>query len=291
MDVEKSPPWSGKMLRRLGESIIDPTAPAERHPTYEDVMAWHSDLSDAVSSRIATHQWASLHAGFDVSSRAKTIDTLREKLIRESNLKLNQVQDLAGVRVDIDGDLDDQTSFCQELASLFGGEPRATVRDIRQHPHSGYRAVHVWLRLPAGRVEVQVRTRQQSAWANAYERLGDLLGRQIRYGGYADGSAQRVVEGMQKLADGLKTTEEQHAEALKMQARVEVLERAIDSMLLDEETAGDERVQQFQQEATRRRRAMNALRSATEESLSMFLTGMDDLGRILDEVEQEEAGE
>ena len=42
--------------------------------------------------------------------------------------------------------------------------------------------MHVWLRLPAGRVEVQVRTHLQCAWANAYESLADAFGREIRYG-------------------------------------------------------------------------------------------------------------
>lgn len=78
------------------------------------------------------------------------------------------------------------------------------MRDLRDNPHSGYRAVHVWLRLPGGRVEVQIRTVGQSAWANTYERIGDLLGRGIRYNEMPeDQGAREIVELMHQLADTL----------------------------------------------------------------------------------------
>ena len=55
--------------------------------------------------------------------------------------------------------------------------------------------MHVWLRFPAGRVEVQIRTRGQSAWANAYEQLADTVGRQIRYGStHDDPDVQDIVD-------------------------------------------------------------------------------------------------
>lgn len=169
VDLEGRPPWSGKQLKRLGLAIVDPGHAGGEFPPYAEVMGWHADLADEVSTQIADRTWGSLSGQMDVSSRAKTVDTLREKLIRETHLKLNQIQDLAGVRVDFDGNLDEQSKFPEELAAHFGGDPRAVVKDIRQRPHSGYRAVHLWLKLPAGRVEIQLRTRYQSAWANLYE--------------------------------------------------------------------------------------------------------------------------
>jgi ppGpp synthetase/RelA/SpoT-type nucleotidyltranferase len=70
----------------------------------------------------------------------------------------------------------------------------ACTRDLRDNPHSGYRAVHLWLRLP-GRVEVQIRTHIQGQWANTYEAVADVLGRGIRYGEMPEDkkSAQLVV--------------------------------------------------------------------------------------------------
>lgn len=65
-------------------------------------MEWNLDLCAEVAATILASEWSSYTGEFDVAARAKTIDTLRDKLIRESHLRLNQVQDLAGVRVDLD---------------------------------------------------------------------------------------------------------------------------------------------------------------------------------------------
>ncbi|MCK0439204.1 GTP pyrophosphokinase family protein [Gordonia alkaliphila] len=164
-------------------------------PSYSDVMEWHSDLCADIAASTFTHPWESLATDdFDIAARAKTFDTLKQKLVREDWMTLNQVQDLAGVRVDGDFSLRQQTAFAHEIVHHFAGAA-GKVKDLRESPHSGYRAVHVWLRLPAGRVEVQIRTRGQNAWANAYEQLADTVGRQIRYGeDHEDPSVQEIVE-------------------------------------------------------------------------------------------------
>ncbi len=171
-------------------------------------MAWNAELCEEVATRIrAGAPWASFGGALRVSARAKTFDTLCEKLLRETGLGLNQVQDLAGVRVELDCRLDEQTSLAEELAEAFGVS-RAVIKDIRADPHSGYRAVHVWLRLPAGRVEIQIRTWGQTVWANTYERLGDLVGRHIRYGvSDADPVVQRVVDRLHIAAEELAELE------------------------------------------------------------------------------------
>jgi len=73
-------------------------------------MNWHSELCSQVADEIGGREWASYRGDFDVAARAKTIDTLRDKLIRQPNLHLNQVQDLAGVRIDLDCNLDQRTA-------------------------------------------------------------------------------------------------------------------------------------------------------------------------------------
>jgi ppGpp synthetase/RelA/SpoT-type nucleotidyltranferase len=128
------------------------------------------------------------------------------KLRRESHLTLDVVQDLAGVRVDADFSLDVQLALATEVAGHFG--ERSVIRDIRDEPHSGYRAVHVWLRLPGGRAEIQFRTEPQSAWANAYERLGDLFGREIRYGAIPDRPpAARLVSILHRTSERIARAE------------------------------------------------------------------------------------
>lgn len=217
MDLSKKPPWSGKSLKRLGAALVDDGETPKGCPQYDDVMLWHNDLAAAVKAIIEAREWAA----FDVSraaitARPKTLDTLVQKLRRESNLSLNQVQDLAGVRMDADFTLNRQLQFAQEVAEYFG--EKSVVKDIREDPHSGYRAVHVWLRLPAGRVEIQFRTVMQSAWANTYERLGDIFGRGIRYGEMpGNAPARRLVESLHHQSEIIARIEDAEQQVVDLQ--------------------------------------------------------------------------
>lgn len=189
MDLQEKPSWSKKKLHKLGKALLDGSVPPEGCPTYNEVMLWHHELASEVAGIIDRTAWTSPDARWGdvqlrVSSRGKTIDTLVQKLQR-SNYGLEDIQDLAGVRVDGDFTLSQQSIFAGLLADRFGVEDKGK-KDLRDDPHSGYRAFHLWVRCPAGRIEIQIRTAGQSEWANTYERLGDVLGRGIRYGEPAD---------------------------------------------------------------------------------------------------------
>jgi ppGpp synthetase/RelA/SpoT-type nucleotidyltranferase len=192
VDLASRPPWSNTSLRKLGAALRDGREPPDDSPSYADVMLWHADLGAEVHEQIENGSWAvadeleataarRIGAELRVSSRPKTIDTLVEKLRRRPTQQLNTVQDLAGVRIDADLLLEEQTALAREIATHFGAEENA-VHDLRSGEHAGYRGVHVWIRKPAGRVEVQIRTLFQSIWANLYERIADTHGRGIRYG-------------------------------------------------------------------------------------------------------------
>lgn len=199
VDLNSRPPWSNNSLGRLGKALRDGTAPPDGCPSYADVMLWHADLAAEVHEQIENGSWAvvselvrtrsiRMSADLSVSSRPKTIDTLVEKLRRRPNQQLNTVQDLAGIRIDGDLMLAEQMALAREIAAHFGADDDA-IHDLRSGEHAGYRAVHVWLRLPAGRVEIQIRTLFQSIWANLYEGLADRFGREIRYGEPVDESS------------------------------------------------------------------------------------------------------
>lgn len=174
-------PWTLNELKRLSRTIRDSSA-LDEVPNYLEVMSWYNDLAIDIQQRIGAIDWEPLLAerGVEVTSRPKTIDTLRQKLQRTKTIPLPNVQDIAGIRVEADMNLDEQDvvveAIVEELAQF---SPQ--VRDLRQDPHSGYRAVHIWVFPFGGRAEIQVRTHTQGAWANMYEAAGDRLGRGIRY--------------------------------------------------------------------------------------------------------------
>ncbi|UQV59681.1 GTP pyrophosphokinase [Corynebacterium propinquum] len=118
-----------------------------------------------------------------LSARVKTKDTLLEKLQRLQTTPLMNIQDVAGIRFDCDLSLTEQTEVAEVFKRGFenSGAKRVDIRDLREEPHSGYRAIHLHIRGNAGRSEMQIRTAWQSKWANYYEEAADIFGREIRY--------------------------------------------------------------------------------------------------------------
>lgn len=187
-------PWTTSQLRRLSHQIRDGTPLKPGDPTYDDVMLWYNDAAAEVQRAIAALDWEPLLLGrpFEVTSRPKTIDTLRDKLQRDRATPLQNVQDIAGVRFEAEMSIDEQDGVVNAICGLYDHDMGTAVKDMRATPHSGYRAVHIWLRLPA-RVEVQVRTHLQGLWANTYELAADILGREIRYDALPIDRGERAV--------------------------------------------------------------------------------------------------
>src|SRR5215469_14358551 len=109
------------------------------------------------------------------------------------------MQDLAGCRIVVEG-LSLQDEVTERLAQLF---PQAKVKDRRQRPSHGYRAVHLIAPVQGRQVEVQVRTSLQEAWAGAVESLSDFLGVDFKHGEEKPG--EPWLEALQLAADYLET--------------------------------------------------------------------------------------
>ncbi|MDQ0755779.1 hypothetical protein [Arthrobacter sp. B3I4] len=207
-------PWTTNQLKKLGFCIRDEMPIPDSLPSYDEVMVFYNDLAADTQAKIRGLDWAPLLGDRvpEVTSRPKTIDTLRQKLQRDRSTPLPSVQDVAGVRFEAEMTLDEQDAVATAIAGYFDHDLKTCIRDMRNDPHSGYRAVHLWLRLP-GRVEVQIRTHLQGQWANTYEAMADVLGREIRYDEVPkDEAAMRLVDSLQKLSsDGIGVLEERRA--------------------------------------------------------------------------------
>ncbi len=166
-------------------------------------MVYYNDLAAEVLVALQTYDWAALlgHNDFRISSRPKTIDTLRQKLRRQPNHTIATINDVAGVRFEARMTLVQQEIVAKAIADAYG-QKNDSISDLRETHHSGYRAMHVRLTFPGvGRVEVQVRTYMQGAWANAYERAADVFGRETRYGDIPqDETVRTIVETLQTIS-------------------------------------------------------------------------------------------
>ena len=161
---------------------------------------WFDDLTAEVRSIVDALPWSTLlpHTVPNVTDRTKTLDTLREKLVRLSGGPLHNIVDISGIRVDAEMTTSQQDDVAAAIESAFNG---STVKDLRGGENAGYRAVHVHIRHKRAKAEIQIRTEIQSKWANTYERLGDVAGRGVRYGQPADEPAwQPVAERLREIS-------------------------------------------------------------------------------------------
>lgn len=177
---------SANALKRLGKSLRD----GRLQPGTPEWEAYSTYLSecDVLRARAEDRVRTCLGESVTVTGRTKSTDTLREKLIRTPTIQLPSIDDVIGVRAVGDLTLDEQDAAAATLREEFVDVVR--IRDRRADPVSGYRALHVIVRLDNARVEVQLRSRLQAEWADLYERLADLWGRQIRYGADPDPDAR-----------------------------------------------------------------------------------------------------
>lgn len=216
-------PWTGASIKALRDEIV---RGGEEVPglNYQTVYVWYSQVLLGVVDRLGLVNYGGIIGKQpEVSFRVKTVDTLRDKLIRQDSTPLYRIHDIIGARISASMTIQQQDTLVQAIASLF---PKHQISDMRDHPHSGYRAVHVIAGLSRGIfVEIQVRTMLQDAWANCYEALADRFGRGIRYGEYPqDTSSKEHVLAMQELSDA--------ARALELRAGEPGVNQIINSMTL-----------------------------------------------------------
>jgi hypothetical protein len=163
------------------------------------------------------------YRGIQATPRLKSVTTVIEKVVRERGMKLSRMQDICGLRIVSDMTWVQQDDLVREIGNLFD---RAKVRDRREEPVSGYRAVHVIASVRGHWVEIQVRTMLQNAWAQTFERLGDTWGRQIRYGEppndadrivLGDGTRREFVADLLQLSNSLAEHEETLSEMVELE--------------------------------------------------------------------------
>ena len=196
--LRKKPPVSGNRIHKMGSALREDgvVATPDDWETYllhqteivGELVKQLGDFADSNSAVLLGGQTMEENivpgsGTYMVSGRPKTKISLKEKLRHRQETPLERIQDVAGARLDCDVTLTQQQRIAKGLYDLFTecGANRVDIKDLRDGSHSGYRAIHLHLRFPAGFAEVQVRTALQSRWANICETAADIFGRQIRY--------------------------------------------------------------------------------------------------------------
>ena len=146
------------------------------------------------------------------------------------------MQDIAGVRIVRRMHTADQDDLVKSIERLF---PGSQVIDRRIRPSHGYRAVHIVPIVDDCPVEIQVRTALQDAWAQMLEKLGDSIGREIRYGelsteaipGSSQDAIRTLVTQLMEMSEEFSETEELLARAARAGVDTTSVNEAFDRLL------------------------------------------------------------
>jgi hypothetical protein len=178
------PQYSRSHVTRAGREYVDPAAPLEDREIARDVINnWRSSHSYPLNTMQIYLRTVAGRFDNDptVAQRIKRLPSIRHKIERYPKMKLAGMQDIGGCRAvvaSVDG--------VEQIVDYYLKKSRikhVRVRHdayIEQPPPSGYRGHHLvyaydhdkhpqWNGL---KIEIQVRTRLQHAWATAVETAG-----------------------------------------------------------------------------------------------------------------------
>jgi putative GTP pyrophosphokinase len=164
-------------LDRLGKRLISGDlvlADVQQLENYRKLLRKHTGRAFEIVRRHALeYEWP-------ITQRPdKSLTSIRRKL-RETTIRLGDMDDLVGCRITVDDRLSQDTLVAELTEKL----PAIRWKDRRTKPSSGYRAVHGILREEGYPFELQIRTTLQDSWANLSERLSDhYRDLSIKYGG------------------------------------------------------------------------------------------------------------
>jgi len=133
-----------------------------------------------------------VNANAVVAQRLKRLPTILDKLVRIPTMSVTTMQDLGGCRVVLES-----VREVEGLVEVLRDLPRARNRVTRVYDYlhndpgpkdSGYRGVHLAYEYGASkeeyrglRIELQVRTQLQHAWATAVETMDLFSGSELKY--------------------------------------------------------------------------------------------------------------
>ena len=121
-----------------------------------------------------------IHSESLVSQRIKRLSSIRQKLARFPTMKLAQMQDIGGCRA-VMNSVDQVRSLLKDYKQSSLKHELDDIDNYIENPkNSGYRSIHLIYRYHSDRtetfnrlkIEVQIRSRLQHAWATAVETVG-----------------------------------------------------------------------------------------------------------------------
>lgn len=192
-----TPDFSRSDVSRAGRTFIDPSASAaEKAIARATIDNWRSAHGFPLNTVQMTLRKRAREIDTDaiIAQRTKRLPSIRTKLTRFSDMQLARMHDIAGCRAIVSSveqvkDLDDRY-----LSNKRSRAVKIARRDdyIWEKPkEDGYRGIHLVMKYETNgansrysgmRVEIQIRTRMQHAWATAVETVDTFTRQAIKSG-------------------------------------------------------------------------------------------------------------
>ena len=190
------PEHSNKAVQRASRVIGKGTGTSEEVQAAREVLSnyrlAHAFPLNAVTVTVRQRALG-VNQNAVVAERRKRLPTIIDKLRRHPTMSVTTMQDLGGCRV-----IFESVAEVDELVGILSDLPKSKNRVkkvydyLRDDPgprKSGYRGVHLVYEYGASkeeyrglRIELQVRTQLQHAWATAVETMDLFSGSELKYG-------------------------------------------------------------------------------------------------------------
>jgi RelA/SpoT family protein len=184
-----------------GDTLVNPNAsPEEIEVALEVINNWRSSHSYPLQSLKMTLRTRALKTDRRAitAQRLKRLSSIAAKLERNKNMKLSQMQDIGGCRAVVKG-IRQIEKVLKRYAISRAKNPTARAEFVKMFDYiacpkvDGYRSVHliykyrspsprhkIWHGL---RIEIQLRTKLQHAWATAVETVDAFTGQGLKTSG------------------------------------------------------------------------------------------------------------
>jgi len=135
--------------------------------------------------------------------KRKTQQSIVDKLRRQTNLRLPQMQDIAGCRIVLTSGIKQANELNNLLLIAFTREEWKV--ESKERDKDGYRAIHIIAKLDKQFYEIQLRTYAQDIWANLVETMSDKKNT-LKYGG--NEQEQIIMNPLKQLSESFVTTDQ-----------------------------------------------------------------------------------
>ncbi len=189
------PNYSRSKVDKAGWAIVDPiVSNADLEEAYLVVNNWRSCHSYPLNAFQNTLRGRAAKFGSDyiIAQRIKRLESLSGKLVRSEtkSLQLSQMQDIGGCRA-VMKNVEQVKQLHHHYITSATRHKLKTEKDYIIHPKSdGYRGIHLVYQYKGQgtgaaydklRIEVQIRSAQQHAWATAVEAVSIFTDQALKW--------------------------------------------------------------------------------------------------------------